>query len=59
MKDKVWTLTLCPRCKSDFERSGLAVVKHGWQDGAEQCEFCQQGRGFDYDIFSKDGRACP
>jgi hypothetical protein len=59
MNDKVWTLTLCLRCKADFEKSGYALVKHGWQEAAESCEFCQTGRGFDYDIFSNDGRGYP
>jgi len=34
MKEKVWTLTLCQRCKFDFEKSGYTLVKHGWQDAA-------------------------
>ena len=58
-KEKVWTLTLCPCCKSDFENSGYILVKHGWQETAEECEFCQMRRGFDYDVFNEDRRKRP
>jgi len=58
-KEKIWTLTLCPRCISDFEKAGYTLVKHEWKETAEACEFCQVGRGFDYDVYSEDGRGCP
>ena len=56
--EKLWRLALCSRCKTDFESSGYTLIRHGWQEIAEACEFCQVGRGFDYDVFRKDGRDC-
>ena len=55
-KEKAWTLTLCSRCKHNFELAGNKLVKHGWQEYAESCDFCQVGRGWEYEITNNDGR---
>ena len=48
-----WTMTLCNRCKSDFETSGYVLFKHCWQESPQVCEFCQVGRGWTYEIRKK------
>ena len=57
-KEKLWTLTLCERCKSDFEYAQYLLTKHAWHDVKEPCEYCQAGYGWDYGVFSDDGRVC-
>ena len=48
--------TLCPRCKADYETSGYKVVKRGWQEYKEECDYCQTGMGFTYAVFDKEER---
>jgi len=50
-KAGVLTLTLCPRCKADFRNSGHFLVKKGWQEQKETCDFCNVRKGFAYDIY--------
>jgi len=45
------TLTLCPRCEADFRNSGHFLIKKGWQESKETCDFCNVGQGFIYAIF--------
>jgi len=45
------TLTLCPRCEADFRNSGHFLIKKGWQESKETCDFCNVGQGFTYAIF--------
>ena len=52
-KGEVWDMTLCPRCKSEFEYSGYLLVKRGWQEFRESCDFCRIGRGFEYGVFDR------
>jgi len=44
------TLTLCPRCEADFRNSGHLLIKKGWQENKETCDFCNVGKGFIFDI---------
>lgn len=55
-KEEILDLILCPRCKSDFEKSGRFLVKRGWQDVNQSCDVCQVGKGCEYGVFG--GRVC-
>ena len=57
MKKKPTVMTLCHRCKSDFEDAGYTLVKKGWQAVKEECDFCHSRRGFTYSLFRRGGRA--
>ena len=54
-KGEMLELTLCSRCESDFRNSGYLVIKKGWQDVKEDCDFCKTGRGLNFGIFNLDG----
>ena len=54
-KDEIWDMTLCPRCKSEFEYGGYLLVKRGWQELKEPCDFCRVGRGWEYGVFEGSG----
>ena len=56
MKKKLTVMTLCHRCKSNFEDAGYALVKKGWQDVREACDYCRVGCGFTYGLFRYKGR---
>jgi len=43
-------LCLCSRCADDFRNSGHRLLKKGWQDVKDTCDFCNTGKGFVYDI---------
>jgi len=49
-KAKLLTMTLCPRCEADFRNSGHLLVKKGWQQNKETCDFCNTGKGFTFGI---------
>lgn len=52
---KLFVLTLCGKCRSYFENTGeykLHCADHS-QYNKEQCGYCTQGRGFDYEITPK------
>ena len=51
-KGEMMLLTLCTRCENDFRDSGYILVKKGWQEIKEQCDFCQTGTGLTFGIFS-------
>jgi len=58
-KENVLVLSLCYRCKCEFEDSGRVLVKRGWQEYKEPCDRCQFGMGLNYAVFEKkDRRAC-
>ena len=47
----VLDLTLCPRCKANFEQAGRLLVKRGWQEARETCDYCQVTSGVRYGVF--------
>ena len=57
MKKKPTVMTLCHRCKSNFEDAGYTLVKKGWQAVQEECDYCSTRRGFTYSLFRRKGRA--
>jgi len=50
-RKKVFELCLCHRCESNFIESGYVVIKKGWQEVKEECDFCRQGSGVTFGIF--------
>lgn len=48
-------LSLCPRCEADFRNGGYVLVKRGWQEVKETCDFCNARKGLNFGIFSKGG----
>ena len=50
-KTDILTLCLCPRCESDFAQSGCILVKKGWQDMKNDCDFCKVRQGLIFGIF--------
>jgi len=56
-KGEMLILSLCPRCESNFENSGYLLVKRGWQEHKEDCDFCNAtAKGLTFGIFNLDGR---
>jgi len=55
--EKVLVLSLCWRCKCEFEAAGRVLVKRGWQAHKESCDYCRMAMGLDYGVFEKV-RAC-
>jgi mRNA interferase MazF len=53
-KTELLTLCLCPRCESDFWDSGCALVKKGWQQNKQTCDFCGVKKGFVFGILGRD-----
>jgi len=50
-KGEILTLCLCHHCEDSFKNSGYIVIKKGWQDSKEDCDFCATRRGFTFGIF--------
>ena len=50
-QEKVLTLSLCYRCKCEFEDAGRVPIKRGWQEHKEPCDRCRTGMGWNYAIF--------
>jgi len=50
-KGELMTLVLCRRCENDFRDSGYVVVKQGWQDIKDDCDFCKVRLGLLFGIF--------
>lgn len=48
-------LSLCGRCEADFRDSGYILVKKGWQEEMEPCDFCHVRNGFNFGVFRKEG----
>jgi len=55
-KGEMLTLTLCSHCQSDFENSGYLLVKKGWQETKEDCDFCKTAKGLTFGIFNLNGK---
>jgi len=50
-KATILELTLCLRCKSNFEDAGRLLIKQGWQDIRETCDYCHMALGLNYGVF--------
>ena len=50
-KGEMLTLTLCSRCESDFRNSGYVLIKKGWQEVKESCDFCKVRQGLTFGVF--------
>jgi mRNA interferase MazF len=50
-KPTIWDVTLCSRCKSNFELAGRLLVKRGFSETHETCDYCSVGKGLTYGVF--------
>jgi len=50
-KGEMMVLTLCFRCERDFRSSGYVLVKKGWQEVKEDCDFCKVRQGLNFGVF--------
>ncbi|MCL2546155.1 MAG: type II toxin-antitoxin system PemK/MazF family toxin [Oscillospiraceae bacterium] len=50
-KGEMMVLTLCFRCEGDFRDSGYVLVKKGWQEIKEDCDFCKVRQGLTFGVF--------
>jgi len=55
-KGELMTLVLCRRCENDFRESGYVVVKQGWQDIKDNCDFCKVRQGLLFGVFGMDSK---
>jgi len=53
-KGEMLDLTLCSRCESDFRNSGYIVIKRGYREILENCDFCKTAKGLTFGIFNLD-----
>ena len=53
-KGELLVLCLCKRCENDFTDSGCHLVKKGWQDVKQLCDFCKVKNGFVFGIIKGD-----
>lgn len=53
-KGEMFMLSLCSRCERDFRYSGYVLVKKGWQEFKEDCDFCHVSKGLNFGIFNSD-----
>jgi len=49
-KGEMLVLSLCSRCESDFRNSGYLLVKKGWQEVKEECDFCKIRMGLNFGV---------
>ena len=54
-KGELFDMCLCPRCESSFCDGGYLLVKRGWQETKELCDFCKVGRGLNFGVFNMNG----
>jgi mRNA interferase MazF len=54
-KGEMLVLSLCGRCERDFRNSGYLLVKKGWQENLESCDFCKNAKGLTFGVFNMDG----
>lgn len=52
-RPQILTLTLCHKCKTDFENSGYIAIHKGWQENKERCDYCTVGMGVTYGVFNR------
>jgi len=50
-KGEMLVLSLCSRCENDFRNSGYVLVKKGWQEVKEDCDFCHVRQGLNFGVF--------
>ena len=48
MKKKEMELTLCYKCKNDFEEAGKKIKRTKYQENKEACDYCNTRMGFTY-----------
>jgi len=48
-------LSLCRHCEYDFRNSGYLLIKKGWQENMNMCDFCKNVKGLTFGIFNLDG----
>jgi mRNA interferase MazF len=53
-KGEMMELNLCLRCERNFRDSGYAVIKKGWREVKETCDFCQSAKGLPFGVFNTD-----
>ena len=53
-KGEMLELTLCSRCEADFRNSGYFVIKRGYRETLENCDFCKTAKGLTFGIFNLD-----
>jgi len=51
IKGEMMELSLCSRCESDFRESGYVLMKKGWQEVKEDCDFCKVRQGLTFGVF--------
>jgi mRNA interferase MazF len=51
-RGEMMVLTLCIRCERDFRDSGYIVIKKGWQETKEDCDFCKVRQGLTFGVFN-------
>ena len=49
-------MCLCQRCVDDYRDSGFILIKNGWQENMERCDFCRTGMGFEFIIKERGSR---
>ena len=49
-KGELLEMTLCSRCESDFRSSGYILLKKGWQENKENCDFCKVKQGLTFTV---------
>ena len=54
-KGEMLVLSLCSRCERDFRNSGYLLVKKGWQENLESCDFCKTAKGLTFGVFNMEG----
>ena len=54
-KGEMLVLTLCPRCEAAFRNNEYLLVKKGWREIREDCDFCKAAKGLTFGIFNLDG----
>ena len=55
-KTEPLVLTLCPRCEANFRDSGYLLIKKGWQEIKEDCDYCDVHKGLTFGIFKSNTR---
>lgn len=58
MKDKPYIMTLCFKCRADFEIAGENHIRRvdRKKEMTEKCDYCSFRLGCDYEIIPKDRR---
>ena len=52
LKGEMLILSLCHRCEVDFRKSEYLLVKKGWQEVKNDCDFCKAGKGLNFGVFN-------